>query len=151
MSHLLLLSANEKIALFDEIVRLLLEKNTVPSSEPKRRLEKPPVRKPSSGKYEHVSSISPKDETCFHLLKTWRNKVAVDIGIPAYMIFDNKTLMSMAHYRPQNEEDLLKIKGMGREKLGKYSETILNIIKRSEPSTKRFLGSNQLEYVSDHE
>ena len=99
-----------------------------------QRREKPSSLppKPSKGKYEYVDALDQKDQSCFANLKTWRNQVARDMDWKPYMVFDNKTLMAMAHYRPQSEEEFLKIKGMGPEKLGRYYHSLQEIVNQKE-------------------
>lgn len=194
LGKLLSLPENEKVILFDSIIEFLesyVKDNHPGDDKPdghanglgRERLDL--KLKSSSSKYDHVSSLNPEDEECFNRLRTWRNTVARDLEWSAYMVLDNKTLMSIAHYKPTTEEDMLRIKGMGPEKLGRYFETIKEIIEESktkvpqrrlapassratgsvpskakppkpveekkETTTKRFLGPNTLEYVSDDE
>lgn len=166
LPDLLRLSTEDKIALFDQFVQLACERVNLDKPEQ----PKPPSIKTSiktstkkSVKYENVDKLSPDDQAYFDKLKKWRNQVAKDLDWAPYMILDNKTLMAIAHYRPATEEDLLKIKGMGVEKLGRYSSSILEIISEPTPQyqrklvkslddkipTKRFLGPNKLEQSLD--
>ncbi len=46
-----------------------------------------------------------------------RREIAKEEGLPAYIIFDNKTLTEMAHFLPNNEEKQLQINGVGQVKL----------------------------------
>jgi superfamily II DNA helicase RecQ len=159
LPNLLNLSSEQKVMLFDDIITLisLRVKDSKSSLETtKIKTVKPPT---SSGKKEYVTSVNPEDERCYETLRKWRNQVAKDLGIQAYMILDNKTLMSIAHYKPRNEDELLMIKGLGQEKVGRYSGTILEIVERTStyqrklepPKEKRRLGPNKLMYVSDGE
>ncbi len=49
-------------------------------------------------------------------------------GIASYMILENKTIDQIAKIKPKNEEELLKIKGIGEKKLEKYGDKILKIV-----------------------
>lgn len=164
LSILLSLPAEEKAKLFDSFIGSIqsyLEVGNALKAKPSsRRTESKPKQ---TGKYDYVEELKPEDVQCFERLKQWRNQVAKDLEWPSYMILDNKTLMAIAHYKPKNDEELLQIKGLGPEKLGRYSETILEILKEApkdnkrripprpsvEQPKKRFLGSNTLKYVSE--
>src|SRR5205085_3354250 len=163
LKDLLSLPPEIKITLFDQLSTFLLA-NVSAVSQPAIS-----TKKTSSIKYDYVTSLAPEDVSCFNKLKIWRNQAAKDLDLAPYMVLDNKTLMTIAHYKPISEEDLLKIKGIGQEKLGKYSDTVLGIVKASSttyerklpktsapaPSSgggsmsQRFLKTNHLEFIED--
>ncbi len=99
----------------------------VKSSPKKASLKK---KKPSS-KNESVAedALKPSDKIILNRLKAWRKQVAIDLEIQPFIVFNNVTLINIAFYKPQNEEELLKIKGVAGEKAGKYGETILALVK----------------------
>lgn len=68
------------------------------------------------------------DESLYEMLKIFRTKVASEKQIPAYCVFDNKTLERIAHEKPLNSDDLIKIKGIGMSKLELYGEEIIKIV-----------------------
>lgn len=61
-------------------------------------------------------------------LIAWRNALAQELGIPAYLIFKKETLLEMARRIPDSVDMLLKIKGVGKVKAKKYGEECINII-----------------------
>jgi hypothetical protein len=44
--------------------------------------------------------------------------------MPAYIIFDNKTLQEIAYFLPDNEAKFLQINGVGAVKYKKYGEQL---------------------------
>ncbi|MDR3628506.1 MAG: DNA helicase RecQ [Ignavibacteriaceae bacterium] len=70
------------------------------------------------------------DAELFELLRRRRKELAEDQGIPPYIIFSDKALAQMASDYPQSEDDLLKISGVGINKLERYGNTFLSIIKK---------------------
>ncbi|MBE8163124.1 MAG: DNA helicase RecQ [Bdellovibrionaceae bacterium] len=68
------------------------------------------------------------DEKIYDELRTLRKSFADKIGMPAYIIFDNKALMEMAHFLPDTEEKFLKIKGVGKVKYEKYGKAFLDLL-----------------------
>ncbi len=75
-----------------------------------------------------VQDLSVNDEI-FNRFRELRKRIANDIKMPAYIIFDDKALKEISNCLPQNEEDFLKINGVGAIKLQKYGEDFLNLSK----------------------
>ncbi len=68
------------------------------------------------------------DEGLAGELRSWRNIVANEAELPAYCVLSNKTLLEIAEKMPKDAGELIKVNGMGAEKLMKYGEKILEII-----------------------
>jgi ATP-dependent DNA helicase RecQ len=62
-------------------------------------------------------------------LKAWRLEESQRRGIPAYVVFHDKTLAAIAAAQPLDQRALLRIKGMGPAKLEKYGKTVLEIVR----------------------
>lgn len=117
----------EKAVLFDSIIDFLVSHQGQPDKNPP-----PPKQKTSSSSkldYVEESSLTGTDGLLLSNLRKWKNEVAAALEVPGYYIFDNKTLISLAYYKPTSSEELAKIKGIGPEKLEKYGEDIINMIK----------------------
>ena len=88
---------------------------------------------------EHVSdapsrSTAPVDEGLLETLKAWRLEAAKERGVPAYIVFRDRTLEEIAGRRPDSEEELLKVYGVGPAKLDEYGEDILEMVLGAPPS-----------------
>ena len=68
------------------------------------------------------------DEAIFESLRALRLKIATETEMPAYVIFDNKTLQAMAYFLPNNKGKFLQINGVGEIKYEKYGEQFLALI-----------------------
>jgi ATP-dependent DNA helicase RecQ len=64
----------------------------------------------------------------FAALKAWRAEVAKEHNLPAYVIFHDATLISIAIQSPQSLADLSGISGMGTKKLEAYGQEVLRIV-----------------------
>jgi ATP-dependent DNA helicase RecQ len=64
----------------------------------------------------------------FAALKAWRAEVAKEHNLPAYVIFHDATLISIAIQSPQSLADLSGISGMGTKKLEAYGKEVLRIV-----------------------
>ncbi len=67
------------------------------------------------------------DEQLLEGLKSWRSAVAKETKVPAYVVFTDVTLQAIAERAPSSEEDLLGIAGIGRVKLERYGEAVLDL------------------------
>ncbi len=71
----------------------------------------------------------PVDEALFEALRSVRLHIAREQGVPAYVIFHDRTLAEMAAQRPATEADLLRISGVGAAKLERYGARFLEAIR----------------------
>jgi len=74
---------------------------------------------------------APTDAGLFERLKEWRSGEAERRGVPAYIVFHDKTLAAIAAARPESPEELLEIKGLGPAKLAAYGDTVLEMVRTS--------------------
>ena len=70
--------------------------------------------------------LSPADAPLFEALKAWRLDAAA--GKPAFTVAANKTLNAIAAARPQDEDALLAISGVGPAFIEKYAPEVLPIV-----------------------
>ena len=64
----------------------------------------------------------------FEALRAWRAEVAKQHGLPAYVIFHDATLATMARDRPASLDALAGISGVGAKKLEAYGPDILAVL-----------------------
>jgi len=69
-----------------------------------------------------------QDEDLYEELKMWRASKAKEKGLKAYMIIHNKPLIKICNDKPQNEQELIKIKGVGPKFCEDYGDEILEIL-----------------------
>ncbi len=61
-------------------------------------------------------------------LRSRRQQLADEKGIPAYMIFHDATLAEMLENRPENLAQLANVTGVGERKLADYGEAFLDVL-----------------------
>jgi superfamily II DNA helicase RecQ len=61
-------------------------------------------------------------------LKTWRLAQARAQGVPAFVVFNDRTLAALAAIRPDTEEGLLQVPGIGPAKLEAYGDQLLDLL-----------------------
>jgi ATP-dependent DNA helicase RecQ len=68
------------------------------------------------------------NQELFKNLRALRKKLADKEGLPPFVIFGNATLQEMSYYFPADEQDLLRINGVGATKLKRYGKKFLKAI-----------------------
>lgn len=69
------------------------------------------------------------DPQLYSMLRDHRARLAKNENVPPYVIFNNKTLESLARYQPVNTTEALHIPGIGEAKIQRYAEPFLEIIR----------------------
>jgi ATP-dependent DNA helicase RecQ len=75
-----------------------------------------------------AEDLSPEDAKLFERLREWRAGQAREQGVPAYVIFQDKTLREIASQRPADLHGLAVINGVGQAKLEKYGQGVLEVL-----------------------
>ena len=72
------------------------------------------------------------DQALFVRLKQQRLDIAREEGVPAYVIFHDRSLMDMASRKPRNLDALAACHGVGAGKLARYGEIFLAVLNEAE-------------------
>lgn len=83
--------------------------------------------------------VAPRDRTwsepssgsLFERLRALRSRLARERGLPAYMVFSDRSLRDMAARRPLNARQMAQVHGVGEVKLATYGEQFIAEIRRS--------------------
>ena len=78
--------------------------------------------------YSVKTLISDDDAPVLSALKAKRRALAENAGVPAYIIFTDKTLVDMSQRRPLNLDEMSQINGVGTKKLEKFGTIFLAVI-----------------------
>ena len=70
------------------------------------------------------------DNPLFTALRDWRLERSREDGVPAYVVFDNKTLEAIAEIAPRDRNELASVPGVGPKKLEQYADEVLEIVRR---------------------
>lgn len=92
---------------------LTLRADTVKSAPPARRVK---------------ALVSEDDAPLLSALKAKRRALAEAANVPAYIIFNDKTLIEMAETRPASLDDMARISGIGTKKLDRFGQDFLQVI-----------------------
>lgn len=72
--------------------------------------------------------VSEEDAPLLSALKAKRRALAEAARVPAYVVFNDKTLIEMAENRPATLDDMARIGGVGAKKLESYGADFLQVI-----------------------
>lgn len=86
-----------------------------------RKMEKKPIR-----------NTNAEESEVFSALKEARLELAKKQHVPAFMIFNDRTLRDMADKMPLSFEEMLEVSGIGEKKLEKYGQAMLDVIREFE-------------------
>ena len=74
------------------------------------------------------AAVGAEDTDLWDALRACRRELADEHGVPAYVIFHDRTLHEMMLARPRNEGELLTINGVGQAKLERYGKRFLDVL-----------------------
>jgi len=95
----------------------------------KPRVKVAPVKKEPKRK-AGAASLAEGDEGLFQSLRALRKRLADEQQVPPYVIFSDATLVEMASLRPATLDELLRVNGVGQQKLGRYGAAFLEVIQK---------------------
>jgi hypothetical protein len=85
--------------------------------------------RPGDGRLVDVGGDDgPVDEELFEALKAWRTRTAAATNSPAYLVFNNATLETIAARKPTTERELVAVPGVGPTKLDRYGDDLLELV-----------------------
>ena len=64
----------------------------------------------------------------FERLRAWRRSVSAEAAVPAYVVFDDRTLRELASRNPASPAALATVPGVGPAKLARYGEAVLDVL-----------------------
>ncbi|MCU1514738.1 MAG: ATP-dependent helicase, partial [Microbacteriaceae bacterium] len=94
-----------------------------------RREPERAARSSSKARRTALADLPPELAPVFDSLRAWRSVEAKEQGVPAYVIFHDATLREIATGKPTTLEQLGTMSGVGENKLAKYGEAILQVLR----------------------
>ena len=109
--------------------------------------------KAAAGKPQVRALVSDEDAPLLSALKAKRRALAEAAGVPAYVIFTDRTLIEMAERRPGSLDAMAGITGVGAKKLESYGATFLGVITGASealhPQRRRLAGRGEAGELFD--
>ena len=103
------------------------------------------VTRKSSTRGRPKELVAAEDAPMLAALKSKRRELAEAAKVPAYIIFNDRTLIEMAEQRPDSLEAMFRISGVGQKKLRTYGSEFLAVINGSKvrephPARRNLIG-----------
>ncbi|MDD9815143.1 MAG: DNA helicase RecQ [Gammaproteobacteria bacterium] len=94
------------------------------------------IKAPMAAVKKQKSTLSPQplpaeDEKLWQALRAKRTALARAQNVPPYVVFHDSTLREIARHKPQSEEEMLRIAGVGEKKLEKYGAEFLAAVREA--------------------
>jgi ATP-dependent DNA helicase RecQ len=116
------------LKLTPQALNLLRAEETLKLARP-RVQEKHKKKKRKTGP---VAELCENDLRLFETLREVRKHLAMEQGVPPYVIFGDAALVEMSRERPSNDDEFLDINGVGQVKLERHGEVFLETIASDE-------------------
>ncbi len=85
--------------------------------------ERRPAKRSANGPRSAAES-----DPAFTALKAWRMSVAKASNVPAYVVFNDATLIALTEERPGSLDELLTVSGIGPVKASRYGDAVLAVL-----------------------
>lgn len=130
-----ILALREHFFVYQDIPHLLCVITCHPRAHTQPR--PPPAPPPTPPPREHGSSHTPanlsnEERALFDTLRRWRAETAEVAGVPRYVVLTNSNLEALIRTRPTTLTSLRKIRGIGKAKVEKYGEALLEMVRPPE-------------------
>ncbi|MDA0322931.1 MAG: RQC domain-containing protein [Verrucomicrobia bacterium] len=105
-----------------------------------RQLHVLKTRKQEGKRPKPSTAAGPYDQALFETLRTLRKRLAVEQGVPPFVVFSDKTLHQMCQVFPTTTIDMTGISGVGQAKLARYGETFCAAIRehlKNQPGSEK--------------
>ena len=76
-----------------------------------------------------LKNLPGSDQALFQALREQRLSIAKTLGVPAYVVFGDRSLSEMAQHKPVTREQMSEIYGVGQAKLAQYGDVFLKVIR----------------------
>ena len=86
-------------------------------------------RSSRSGKSKASAEIAEQDQPLWEALRGLRKQLSELAGVPAYIVFNDSTLVDMIALKPRDETEMAMVSGVGEHKLAQYGDEFLDVIR----------------------
>jgi ATP-dependent DNA helicase RecQ len=109
------------------------EKGTKPERAPRERRPRERTSKSERAPDPAIEHLSAEAEARFEALRTLRREIAREEEVPAYIVFDDKTLRQIAVHRPRTLAAFGALRGIGPVKTEKFGARFLAALDDIDP------------------
>lgn len=93
--------------------------------------KKPKAKKAAKEEKKSVAAGADiENPELFEALREWRVAKANELKLPAYCVLQNAVILAITNYTPENEAELLNIKGISKRIVQAYGKEILEMVEK---------------------
>ncbi len=100
--------------------------------EPEWLREPPPAAAPKSRKRRQPPAEAPAESGVRERLREWRKQRAAELGVPAFAILHDRTIVAIGAAQPGSIGELLEVSGIGPKKAERFGDAILAVVRGSQ-------------------
>ncbi|MBK8845621.1 MAG: HRDC domain-containing protein [Bacteroidetes bacterium] len=94
----------------------------------KEKAIKPTKKKMAMTYIASNADSSNVDDGLYTILREWRDEKAIEANLPHYMILSRIAITQLAEVKPQTQQQLLKVSGIGKTKVKQFGQELLELI-----------------------
>lgn len=87
-----------------------------------------PEKKAAAGKKSSNDKTEAENKQLFNALRVLRREISDRLGVPAYVVFSDATIIDMCNRMPSNHSEFLKVSGVGENKCSRYADAFIKVI-----------------------
>ncbi len=103
----------------------MLEELPKPEKKKKREKQEKQAKTEVPEKTVNTEIIHPE---LFNILRKWRMEKASELGVPAYIIMHQKSLLDLLGKLPVSLKELAEVNGFGKKKIEQFGEEIIDMV-----------------------
>ncbi|MEZ4502808.1 MAG: ATP-dependent DNA helicase RecQ [Dehalococcoidia bacterium] len=114
-----------------EVLRVIAaweEDHTHAAPPPSMPVAASKARRPAQPALDDVPVDDPEFGRAYRLLREWRGERSRRDGVPAYTLFSDRTLRELAATRPDSLDALANVWGLGRSRVERFGQELLDVI-----------------------
>lgn len=78
---------------------------------------------------KNLSSKELEHPELYERIAEMRTQIADEMNLPLYLIFSNQAIKNVCINLPADKNSLMKVKGFGKAKVGKYGDEVINFVR----------------------
>lgn len=111
-------------------LRLTEKCRAVLRGEQKLLLRKQQPRQSPAQQAKKTTAVRPQDQALWDALRKLRADIAKQHGLPPFVIFHDATLQELCQTRPSDMQAMGRITGIGTQKLARYGQQFLEVVRQ---------------------
>lgn len=75
-----------------------------------------------------IQSLSPKQQAVLQALYLWRHDVCMELNMAAFLVLDERTMLSLARLQPTTPQQLFRVRNANRSQIRRHCQELVEVI-----------------------